>query len=112
MKNSIRGNWGRLSVVVNSRQVMDYEGNVLLEIKGNHLRFQPVGLRFFIESTNGDHVVLSTGGRRYRGDIELTDEGIRFRLRGIETPEEMVVSAVFDEHETNCLTDELIPSSR
>ncbi len=99
MDSSIDGNWGRLSVVVNSRQVMDYEGNVLLEIKDNCLDIQPVGLRFCVESTDGDQVVLSTGGRRYRGNIELTDEGIRFCLQGVEAAEEMVVSAIFDSDE-------------
>ena len=91
-----QGEWANVSVTVNSRSVLDYEGKVYLKLDQDRLSIHPVGLQFFIERVEGDQAILVSDGRRYDATFAMNDSGLILTMERADTAETVVISAQLD----------------
>ena len=87
------GEWANLSVTVNSRNVLDYEGKVYLKLDQDQLSIHPVGLHFRIDHVVGNQARLISDGRRYDATFDLDDSGLLLTMDRLDAEESVVIAA-------------------
>ena len=88
-----QGEWANLSITVNSRNVLDYAGEVFLKLEQDRLAIHPVGLQFSVDRVAGNQARLVSEGQIYDATFEMDDCGLVLTMVRTDTDETIVISA-------------------
>lgn len=97
LQNFREGDWLIESVVVNQTTVLNREGFQSLQLRGDKLTIQPLGMEFEVEPETHFSALLTNRGRRYFADWTVDGDGLELVLSQPGSRETVTFVAQFRE---------------